>query len=71
MINLSKTKIGINIFDQYLSNNLNLLVNLSYDISNTTILNRLEYLIKNENDLFAYNLDKKLFVLNFFAEFDN
>ena len=70
LINLSKIKIGINIFDQYLSNNLNLLVNLSNNISNTTILNRLEYLIKNENDLFAYNLDKNFFIMNFFLEIE-
>ena len=34
-------------------------------ISNKNIIARLEFLIKNENDLFIYNLDKRIFMLNF------
>ena len=36
-------------------------------IENTTYLEILEYLNNNENDLFVYNLDKKIFSLNIFS----
>ena len=36
-------------------------------IKNSTSLEILEYLNNNENDLFIYNLDKKIFSLNIFA----
>ena len=36
-------------------------------IENSTSLKILEYLNNNENDLFVYNLDKKIFSLNIFA----
>ena len=71
LINLNKIKLGINILEQYLSKNLVLLENVSKKISKTIIFQRLEYLINNENDLFAYNLDKKYFILNFFAQVEN
>ena len=71
LINLNKIKLGINILDQYLSKNLVLLEDVSKKISKTIIFQRLEYLINNENDLFAYNLDKKYFILNFFANVEN
>ena len=70
LINLNKIKLGINIFEQYLSKNLDLLKDISRKISKTVIFQRLEYLINNENDLFAYNLDKKYFILNFFTHVD-
>ena len=68
LINLNKSKIGIKILDNYLSKNLDFLVQVSKNISLNTINKKLEYLIKNENDLFTYNLDKKIFVLNFFTK---
>ena len=71
LINLYKIKLGINLKDQYLYDNYLNLVESSDNISQNTIFNSLEYLIINENDLFAYNLDKKLFLLNFFAQVDN
>ncbi|SVD35266.1 uncharacterized protein METZ01_LOCUS388120, partial [marine metagenome] len=71
LINLNKIKLGINIFEQYLSKNLVLLEDISKKISKTAIFQKLEYLIKNENDLFAYNLDKNYFILNFFAQEEN
>ena len=36
-------------------------------IKNDTFIQILEYLNKNENDLFIYNLDKKIFTLNIFT----
>jgi len=71
LINLNKIQLGINILDQYLSNNLVLLEDVSKKISQISIFQRLDYLINNENDLFAYNLDKNYFILNFFAKFEN
>jgi len=68
LLNLSKLKIGVNIFDQFMSVKIKNLLKASKSISQKTILKKLEYLINNENDLFRYNLDKKLFILNFFAE---
>ena len=67
----NKLKLGINIFEQYLSKNLVLLEDISKKISKTAIFQRLEYLIKNENDLFTYNLDKNYFILNFYAQSEN
>jgi len=71
LINLKKTKFGINILDQYMSKNIELLTHASKNISMSTIFQKLEYLINNENDLFVYNLDKKYFILNFFAQVEN
>ena len=71
LINLYKIKLGISLKDQYLYDNYLNLVKSSDNISQNTIFNSLEYLIINEKDLFAYNLDKKLFLLNFFAQADN
>ena len=71
LINLNKCKVGINILDHYLSKNIENLMNASHKISVSSIYNLFEYLIKNENDLFAYNLDKKNFILNFLAQKEN
>ena len=68
LLNLSKLKLGINIFNYYISDEIKNLIDVSDNISQETIINKLEYLIKNENDLFTYNLDKKIFILNFFTE---
>ena len=42
-------------------------MNNSKEITIDTIHNKLDYLINNENDLFTFNLDKKIFMINFFA----
>jgi len=68
LIILKKIKLGINIKDYYLSKNILKIENISDQISIDSILKKLEYLINNENDLFTFNLDKKIFILNFFAE---
>ena len=39
----------------------------NFDSNPKTYLNILEYLDENENDLFVYNLDKKIFFLNIFS----
>ena len=43
-------------------------INISDKISTNSINKKLDYLIKNENDLFTLNLDKKIFMINFFSE---
>ncbi len=65
---LYKIKLGVNIKNDYLSKNIINLENISNKISIDTINKKLDYLIKYENDLFNYNLDKKIFIINFFAE---
>ena len=68
LIILIKIKFNINVSDYYLSNNILKIENISNNLSIDTIHNKLDYLINNENDLFNYNLDKKIFMINFFAQ---
>ena len=70
LLNLSKIKIDMNALDQFVSNKIKKLIIRSENVSQKTIIKKLEYLIKNENDLFTYNLDKKFFLLNFFSEIE-
>tara|TARA_B100000575_G_scaffold156650_1_gene125047 strand:+ start:66 stop:1049 length:984 start_codon:yes stop_codon:yes gene_type:complete len=49
----------------YLSNKFELLKNYSNSVTKKNIIDRFNYLSKNENDLFTYNLDKKMFILKF------
>ncbi len=67
LLNLSKIKIGVNVFDLYISEKIKNLLISSDHISQKTIMKKLEYLINNENDLFTYNLDKRNFLINFFS----
>ena len=68
LFTLAKIKSGINILDHYQSSNIKNILNISDKVSFDLINKKLEYLINNENDLFTYNLDKKIFMINFFAE---
>ena len=68
LITFNKIKIGIDIKEYYLSTNLLKIENISNKISTVTIQKKFDYLINNENDLFTFNLDKKIFMINFFAE---
>ncbi len=65
LVILNKLKNNHIISNVYLSNQFNLLKQLSKNLTNENIIDRFEYLIKNESDLFTYNLDKKLFMLKF------
>ena len=67
LIVFKKVKIGLKIEESYLSNKILKIENLSKKITIETIHNKLDYLINNENDLFTFNLDKKIFMINFFA----
>ena len=68
LIIISKIQIGIDIRENYLSTNILKIQNVSAQISIDTIQSKLDYLINNENDLFTFNLDKKIFMINFIAE---
>jgi len=68
LITIIKIKYGVNIFDYFLSSNIKKIIDISDNVSFESINKKLEYLIKNENDLFTLNLDKKIFMINFFAE---
>ena len=68
LFTLAKVKHNINILEHYLSSNVKNILKVSDNVSIDLINKKLEYLINNENDLFTYNLDKKIFMINFFAE---
>ena len=68
LFTLAKLKHNINISDHYQSPNVKDLLRVSESVSIELINKKLDYLINNENDLFIYNLDKKIFMINFFAE---
>ena len=51
--------------NQYVSNKHKILERISQTLSINNIIDRFNFLVKNENDLFAYNLDKKIFMLKF------
>ena len=65
LVTLSKLKVDNNETNDYLSNKFQILKELSYSLSMQNIIDRFEFLSNNENDLFTYNLDKKLFILKF------
>ncbi len=68
LITINKIKLGINITKNYLSKSILKIETISDKMSIDLIQRKLDYLINNENDLFTYNLDKKIFMINFIAE---
>ena len=68
LITINKIKLGINITKNYLSKSILKIETISDKISIDFIQRKLEYLIINENDLFTFNLDKKIFMINFTTE---
>ena len=67
LIKFKKVKLGINVKKSYLSENILQIQNLSDKITLDSIDNKFDYLINNQNDLFTFNLDKKIFMINFFT----
>ncbi len=65
LITINKIQIGIDIQSNYLSRNILKIKKISNQISLDVIQKKLDYLINNENDLFIFNLDKKIFMINF------
>ena len=68
LITINKIKLGINITKNYLSKSILKIESFSDKISIDSIQRKLDYLIINENDLFIFNLDKKIFMINFTTE---
>ena len=68
LITINKIKLGINITKNYLSDSVLKIQTISDRISLDIIQRKLDYLINNENDLFTFNLDKKIFMINFITE---
>ena len=68
LITINKIKLGINITENYLSKSVLKIDTISDKISIDYIQRKLDYLINNENDLFTFNLDKKIFMINFISE---
>ena len=68
LIIINKIKLGINITKNYLSKSILKIETISDKISIDLIQRKLDYLINNENDLFTFNLDKKIFMINFITE---
>lgn len=68
LITINKIKLGINITKNYLSDSVLKIQTISDKISLDIIQRKLDYLINNENDLFTFNLDKKIFMINFITE---
>ena len=68
LIIINKIKLGINITENYLSKSILKIDTISDKISIDFIQRKLDYLINNENDLFTFNLDKKIFMINFITE---
>ena len=68
LITINKIKLGINITENYLSKSILKINTISDKISIDCIQKKLDYLINNENDLFTFNLDKKIFMINFISE---
>ena len=68
LLNIIKINLGINKnnkLDKKINNNLEI---VSKKINFSNCYNGLNYLEKNENNLFVFNLDKKIFTLNLFSE---
>ena len=68
LITINKIKLGIDIAKNYLSKSILKIETISDNISIDFIQRKLDYLINNENDLFTFNLDKKIFMINFITE---
>ena len=68
LIIINKIKLGINITENYLSKSILKIEKISDNVSIDFIQRKLDYLINNENDLFNFNLDKKIFMINFISE---
>ena len=71
LISIIKINVGYYIFDDIDSKLLKNIEEVAKIINNNVTLKMLEYLNTNENDLFIYNLDKKIFTLNIFAILGN
>ena len=63
LIFLNKIKSEITSSNNFISLKIKNLENVSKFLTKQNIIDRFEFIVKNEKDLFTYNLDKKIFML--------
>ena len=68
LLNIIKINLGINLENKLCTPIFNNFKILSKNINTFSCYKALNYLDENENNLFVFNLDKKLFTLNLFSE---
>jgi len=71
IVHTTKINLGIDIQKNFISDISKSLLEMSKYLDNQISQKILEYLNTYENDLFVYNLDKKIFVLNIFSPLSN
>jgi len=67
LINILKMNLGFNYDNSFFLNSMKDFNSNNFKLYSKNYLIILEYLNTNENDLFVYNLDKKIFFLNIFS----
>lgn len=67
LMSILKINLGFNDNNYFFSNSINDFNFEKFKLKSSNYLISLDYLNKNENDLFVYNLDKKIFFLNIFS----
>ena len=71
IVHTTKINLGIDIKKNFISDISESLLEMSKHLDNLISQKILEYLNTYENDLFVYNLDKKIFILNIFSPLSN
>ena len=71
IIHTIKINLGIDIQKNFISDISKSLLEMSKYLDNQISQKILEYLNTYEKDLFGYNLDKKIFILNIFSPLSN
>ncbi len=71
IVHTTKINLGIDIQKNFISDISKSLLEMSKYLDNQISQKILEYLNTYENDLFVYNLDKKIFILNIFSPLSN
>ena len=69
--NLIKIFYGINVQNQYMTEIRKIFEDLTNYIDLNKCIETMNYIDKHQNDLFIFNLDKKIFTLNLFSELSN
>ena len=71
LISITKINLNSDLNDNFSQSLLKDLQNTALNTNNEINIQILEYLNNNENDLFTFNLDKKIFTLNIFSSLNN
>ena len=71
IVHTTKINLGIDIQKNFISDISKSLLEMSKYLDNQISQKILEYLNTYEKDLFVYNLDKKIFILNIFSPLSN